>query len=180
MKTLSAFGSKVFLFFGVKNILASKACGISKKRQANAPVFLLGLVLRRLSNTLLSVCWCQENGTSLRTRGFGKILHNSLSLLLLVRSLFSSRLLFLTFFSLFSLPCFFPLFFLSFPTHSLSLSRFQFYSPSLSSFFPPPPSFLLSSIVSPFFLAPSLLLFVPSSLSPHLLASSLTPFLPAS
>ena len=55
------------------------------------------MVLRRLSNTLLSVCWCQENGTSLRTRGFGKILNNSLSLLLLVRSLFSSLLLFPTF-----------------------------------------------------------------------------------
>ena len=117
------------------------------------------MVLRRLSNILLSVCWCQENGTSLRTRGFGKILHNSLPLFY-----FLSGLSFLpSFFSqLFS--CFFPLFFLSFPTHSLSLSCCKFYSLSLSSFPPLPPSFLPSSFSLSFSHPPSFYLFLPPCL----------------
>ena len=170
------FQQQSVFFCGVKNILQLSRPLVLEKRQANAPVFLLGLVLRRLSNTLLSVCWCQENGTSLRTRGFGKILNNSLSLFY-----FLSGLSFLpSFFSqLFS--CFFPLFFLSFPTHSLSLSCCKFYSPSLSSFPPLPPSFLPSFLHRFPFLSRTLPpLFVPTSLPPLLLASSLTPFLPAS
>ena len=45
MKTLSAFGSKVFLFCGVKNILASKACGISRKDKLTHLFFFWGWYL---------------------------------------------------------------------------------------------------------------------------------------
>ena len=172
MKPLSAFGNKVFLFCGVKNILKLSRPLVLEKRQANAPVFLLGMVLRRLSNTLLSVCWCPENGTSLHTRGFGKILHNSLS----PGFYFLSGLSFLpSFFSqLFpSSPypvSFVSFFFYPFP-HSLSLSRCKFYSPSLSSFLPLPPSFLPPCNVSPFFLAPSLLASTFACFIPHALSS---------
>ena len=125
------------------------------------------MVLRRLSNTLLSVCWCQENGTSLRTRGFGKILNNSLSLLLLAGLSFLP-----SFFSqLFS--CFFPLFFLSFPTHSLSLSCCKFYSLSLSSFPPLPPSFLPSFLHRFPFLSRTL----PPFICSYLLASTFARFI---
>ena len=130
------------------------------------------MVLRRLSNTLLSVCWCPENGTSLHTRGFGKILHNSLS----PGFYFLSSLSFLpSFFSqLFpSSPypvSFVSFFFYPFP-HSLCLSRCKFYSPSLSSFLPLPPSFLPPCNVSPFFLTPSLLASTFACFIPHALSS---------
>ena len=45
MKTLSAFGSKVFLFCGVKNILARKACGISRKDKLTHLFFFWGWYL---------------------------------------------------------------------------------------------------------------------------------------
>ena len=119
------------------------------------------MVLRRLSNTLLSVCWCQENGTSLRTRGFGKILNNSLSLLLLVRSLFSSLLLFPTF--LLFLPSL--LSFISYPFIKPFLLQvllsLPIIFPSSTSFLP---SFLPSSFPLSFSHPPSFYLFLPPCL----------------
>ena len=163
MKTLSAFGSKVFLFCGVKNILARKACGISRKDKLTHLFFFWGWYLGGCPTPCCPYAGVQK-------------MEQVCTHVVLVRSYitlspgfyFLSGLSFLpSFFSqLFS--CFFPLFFLSFPTHSLSLSCCKFYSPSLSSFPPLPPSFLPSFLPPTFPLSfshlPSFYFFLPPCL----------------
>ena len=112
MKTLSAFGNRVFLFCGVKNILASKASVISTKDKLTQLFFFWGWYLGGCPTPC-----CPYAGV--------KKMEQVCAHVVLVRSYITVPLSFTScpvslffppsfpnFFPLFSLTCFFPLFFL--------------------------------------------------------------------
>ena len=179
MKTLSAFGSKVFLFCGVKNLLASKASGISRKDKLTHLFFFWGWYLGGCPTPC-----CPYAGV--------KKMEQVCAHVVLVRSYITLSLSFTSCpVSLFFPPSFPNLFFSSSPypvsfvssffyplPYSLSLSRCKFYSPSLLSFLPLLPFFLPSFLPSFLHRFPSLFRTFPPFICSSLLASTFACFIP--